>query len=666
MPLLQAVNIRHAFGADVILDGVTLSIEPGERVGLVGRNGCGKTTLLRSIAGALTPDAGDIQVSRGGRVGYLKQDPDLPADETLREAAEGAFATLHRLHQDLRDVFERMADADGDELERLLRKQERLEREIEAEGGYAVDHKIDATLHGLGFTDDQFQVECRDLSGGQRSRLALARLLLESPDLLLLDEPTNHLDIHGRMWLENFLRDEFRGAVLMISHDRYLLDRVVARIVEIEHGRLIDYPGSYTAFRRLRHERRITQQRAYEKQQSKFRQQEQFIQKYKTGQRAKEARGRQKKLERERRDEGIEKPLELETFRMAMPKAPRSGETVIAARGLSKAHSITDEQGRETGEEKILFHDLDVTISRGERWGIIGPNGAGKTTLVRTLLGEIEPSSGNAKLGTNVAIGYYRQTHEHVDPDQPVYRFLQKIVRDENPNGELSEQQARDLAGAFLFSGDEQDKTMDVLSGGERSRALLAGLLASAKNLLMLDEPTNHLDIPSAERLEAALSKDGVYEGTLILISHDRALIDATCDHLIVLDGHGGAEVFFGNFTEWLDREHRREQEQRSERERSRAEAERREKERRRAEHAKREKAKAPSRNGLERLRTDQLEQRIEQAESRLQEIDAELLDPNIWRDAKRSAKLSEERSRLASELEPLEFEWSRRVEEAG
>ncbi|MBX3378359.1 MAG: ABC-F family ATP-binding cassette domain-containing protein [Phycisphaeraceae bacterium] len=663
MPLIAAVNLRHTFGQDIILDGCSLSIEPGERIGLVGRNGTGKSTLMKCLGGLIAPDSGTITVQRGARVGYLQQDPDLDPGETLRDAAEGAFEQLHRLHAEQHGLFDAMAEAtargDSAGVDRLLKQQAEVERQIETAGGYAIDHKIDAVLHGLGFTDAQFTIKVKDLSGGQKGRLALARLLLEEPEVLLLDEPTNHLDIDGRLWLEQFLTQEYRGAVLMVSHDRYLLDAVVNRIIETEQGRLIDYPGNYEAFRELRAERLMVMHRAYESQQTKFKKEEEFIRRYKAGQRAKQARGRQTKLEREKLDNTLERPMELAALRLELPKAERTGDIVVAARGLSKKYPNED------GTEKVLFSNLDVVIGRGERWGIIGPNGAGKTTLVRCLLKDLEPDTGTVKIGSNVKIGYYRQTHEGVDPDLPVYRYLQGVILKECPGQALSEQAARNLAGAFLFSGDEQQKEMGVLSGGERSRAVLAGLLASAKNVLVLDEPTNHLDIPSAERLEEALSVEGGFEGTLILISHDRALIDATCDHVLVLDGKGGARIVLGNYTDWHEKdvaERREAQERESESRRRREEAERAQ---RAAEEARKKQAAAktgPSVNALSRMKTEQLEAKIEQIETRIKAIDAAFADPDVWRDADKASALGQERQKLVADLEPLEFEWSQRA----
>jgi len=667
VPILTATNISHSYGDRPILREVSLSVEPSDRIGIVGRNGAGKTTLMKILTGELKPDSGTVALQRGSRTGYLTQDHRLDPDETLKQSAEGAFAELHAVHRELDAIYEKMAEPNAD-LDILMKKQIVLETQMEKLGGYAVDHKIGEVLHGLGFTDSQFEIKVGSLSGGQKGRLALARLLLEQPDVLLLDEPTNHLDIDGRIWLEQFLSNDYKGAVVMISHDRYLLDTVVNRILETEQCRLIDYPGNYIAFRELRAERRMVMHRAYEAQQSKFKKEADYIRRYKAGQRAKQAKGRETRLERAKEQDSLERPMEFATFKLSLPKAERTGDMVASARGASKAYTNKD------GEVKILFKNLDLTINRGERWGIIGPNGAGKTTLVNTLLGLVQADAGIVRLGSNVKVGHYRQTHEHVNNEESVYRYIQGVILREAPTQAMSEQSARNLAGAFLFSGEEQERLMGNLSGGERSRAVLAGLLASAKNVLVLDEPTNHLDIPSAERLEEALavpdedSDDDSFEGTLLLISHDRALIDATCDHLLVLDGNGNAEAFIGGFTEWHDKHvaevARRAKEANTEKER-RDDADRR---RREAEEAKKKPVpkppSAPSSTGaLGRLTTEQLEGRIEKVETRLRQVDAELADPATWRDKPKSDRLGTERSKLAAELEPLEFEWARRAD---
>ena len=663
MPVLTATNLKHAFGLRIILDGVSFSIEPGERVGVVGRNGVGKSTFLKMLAGLMQADGGDVALQRGARAGYLHQDPKLNPEETLWGEAESAFARLHELHQKLDHLYEEMATAEGAKLEKLMDEQQRLTEAMEAAGGYTIDHKIAEILHGLGFTDAQFQVKVSGLSGGQKGRLALAKLLLENPDVLLLDEPTNHLDIEGRLWLENFLKNEFPGAVLLISHDRYLLDNVVNRIVETEDGRLIDYPGNYETFRELRAERRMAMLRAYENQQGRFRQEEAYIRKYKAGRRAAQAKGRETKLERQKELNSLEKPPEAHSFEVRLPPAPRSGDMVFAAREVSKSYPL------EGGGEKVLFKNLDMVLSRGERWGIIGPNGTGKTTLVRTLLGEIKSDTGTIRMGSNVFVGYYRQTHEHLPADKPVYQYLQDTIKKEVQGVQMSEQAARDLAGAFLFSGTDQDRPLGQLSGGERSRAAIAALLCSAKNLLVLDEPTNHLDLMSAERLEEALCDEGGFEGTMLLISHDRALIDGTCDHLLVMDGAGGVEVFHGSYTEWHEKDVQRKKE------RDRAESDQKnrrddaEKSRKNAEDRKKAeksppKSNAPSVNALARMRTDQIEEKIEKLQVRIKEIDGLMGDPNVWKDHSKATRLTAERTASMEQLEPLEFEWTRRAAE--
>jgi ATP-binding cassette subfamily F protein 3 len=695
MPLLSCTNLRYSLGTRVLLDGVSLSVEPGQRIGLVGRNGCGKTTFLRTLAGRARPDQGQVNLAKGVRVGYLTQDPELDPTRTLRDEAAAGLAGLAKLHAELEDVFHQMADpanAAPEKLERLMNRQAEVQHQIEEMGGYAVDHRVDQILHGLGFADAQFGVPVAKLSGGQKGRLALAKLLLESPDLLLLDEPTNHLDIAGREWLEEFLVNEFKGAVLIISHDRYVLDRVVERIEELEAGRLIDYPGNYTAFLDIRRQRLLTQHRAYENQQSQWAKEEEFIRRFKAGQRAKEAQGRLSKLERQKELFAIERPVEMGAMRFNFPQAPRSGDHVVTVRDAAKKYvnPIDEEDGSvHAGAEKVLFHDLNITVQRGERWAIIGPNGAGKTTLVKAVLGQVPLDRGSTKLGASVSIGYYAQLPpEGDDADLPVYQYLQKIIRRENPGQVYSEQQARDLAGAFLFSGQDQDKPLGVMSGGERSRARLAGLLASAKNLIVLDEPTNHLDIPAAERLELALRPgddgDG-FTGTLILISHDRALIDATCDHLIVLDGQGNAEVFHGTYSEYHAKAL----------ERQRAQAQAAQDKPRRPQPPPREAPKAPKPRpaetvvqaapadsgskwtkapskprkaavaGLGWMPTERLEAEIERLGKRVKELDADLSREEVYRDAKRCQETLAARDEAQADLERHEEEWLRRAEDA-
>ena len=360
MAILSVANLRFGYGDHIVLDGANMTLEQGEHVGMVGRNGQGKSTLMKLIAGLnnMKPDEGQIQLARGSTVGYLHQDPKLNLEHTLREEAQGVFAELEKLHAELDEISHAMAESEGEELEKLLKRYEHVEHQMQAAGGYAVDHQIEQALHGLGLGDETFNVKVKDLSGGQRGRLALAKLLLSKPDLLLLDEPTNHLDIAGRIWLEEYL-SSYPGAVVLISHDRWLLDRVVSKIYEVEIGRVFEYPGNYQKFTELRAERRMVAQRAYEKQQDKIRQEKNFIDRYKAGQRAKQARGRESRLNRYISDELTERPIELNVMNLQLPAPPRSGDQVLAVENLNKSY----EEGK-----KNLFEHLNPTITRNEKF----------------------------------------------------------------------------------------------------------------------------------------------------------------------------------------------------------------------------------------------------------------------------------------------------------
>lgn len=667
MSLLSVNNLSHAHGTQQVLSGVTFSIEPNEKVGLVGRNGTGKTTLLRSIAGLLNYDEGTVQYARNRRIGYLAQDPEFDPGLTTYEAAESAYAGLVIAHRKLNEVAEKMSktDNDSDELHRLMKRYDRLEHEIERLGGYHIQHKIEGTLLGLGFTKDKFTQSVVGLSGGECSRLALAKLLLEDPDLLLLDEPTNHLDIAGRLWLEKFLIEEFRGSVIVISHDRYLLDNVVNRILELEPGgKMYSYPGNYDKFRDLRLERKVVEQRIHEKQLDRVRAEEKFIARYKSGQRAKQARGRESRLDRFR--EGMmERPMELDVMKLNLPKGKRSGDIVITSDRLSKSYG-----------DNTLFADVSLAVLRGERVGVIGPNGTGKSTLIKCLIGELEPSTGISKLGANVSVGYFRQTHEGIDMDLTVWQYIQSIILTLESGARASEQQARDLAGAFLFSGDDQDKLMGLISGGERSRARLAGLVCGGHNLLVLDEPTNHFDIPSCERLEQALDPVTGFDGTLILISHDRALLDACVEKLIIFDGKGGVRIFHGNYSDWAEKEKQLNKEglgqQQSQSEKNTTESSS-ATVNNQAQTNKQKYNKGNSGNrgiggggAITKLNFNKLEAIIEKIEKRISEIDDSMLEVAVQRDGMFLKSLSEERMKLQEELEPYENEWVRRAEEEG
>ncbi len=663
MALVSVANLVLNFGDRRVLDGVNLTLDAGQHVGMVGRNGCGKSTLLKLIANrpGLKPDSGHVQLARGARAGYLTQDPDLNPEHTLRQEARTAMAELDGLHTQIEQVSHDMAEADGDELDRLMKKYEQLEVRLHALGGYATDHLIDQVLHGLGLTDDVFDVKVKDLSGGQKGRLSLGKLLLSHPDVLLLDEPTNHLDIAGREWLEGFLAS-YTGAVLMVSHDRWVLDRVVTKIYEMEAGRLVEYPGNYQQYREQRADRKLSQQRAFDKQQTAIKQEAAFIARYKAGQRAKQAKGREKRLDRFKRDDALERPIEFETMKLTFKSGPRSSDNVI----------ITNELGVEY-ETRKLFDHLSVTIKRGDTVGIIGPNGAGKSTVVRCMLGEQEPTQGETRVGSQVNVGHYKQTHEHLDMSRTVMEYLRPIT----PN--QLEQEARDLAGAFLFTGDEQDKQLGVLSGGERSRAVLAGLVAGGHNLLVLDEPTNHLDISSTERLEEALRRfcepaagygqNRSPEGTLMIISHDRMLLDNLATQLLVFDGEGGVKHFLGTYSEYLETQDAQAiVKDDSVKADAKAKKPDTPKQKSNAEKSKKKNAKGgkPKRkkSRFSHMSQSKLETLIEQTEAKLAELDEQLADPEVYKDHKKFSGLQDEREKLQAELTPLETEWASRADE--
>ncbi|MEM9020848.1 MAG: ABC-F family ATP-binding cassette domain-containing protein [Planctomycetota bacterium] len=664
MALLSVANLVFNYGDRAVLDGVNLTVSAGEHVGLVGRNGCGKSTLLKLVAGVEThkPEAGQIQLARGATAGYLRQDHQYDEGRTLREEAGAAFAELAELHDKLDAIANKMGEAEGEALDKLLKQYERVEHDMQAAGGYAVDHRIDETLHGLGLDDAVFSVRCGDLSGGQKGRLALAKLLLSEPDVLLLDEPTNHLDIAGRVWLEQFLAG-YKGAVVLISHDRWLLDRVVSKIYELEAtsggGQMVEYPGNYEKFRELRAARIEDQRRSFEKQQTKIKQEKAFIDRYRAGQRAKQAQGREKRLERYIRDESIEPPMELDTMKLQLVPKARAGDQVCIAEHLEVSY-----------EDKTLFKDFGISLKRGEKIGVIGPNGAGKSTLIRCLLGEQEPTSGTSKLGSQVDVGWYRQTHEHLDLSQSIVEYLRKFV----PSG--TEQEARDLAGAFLFSGLEQDKQMSVLSGGERARAVLAGLMSQGHNLLVLDEPTNHLDIPAAERLEEALRRynqaqkkysttgSGGGEGTLILITHDRMLLEHLVDQLLVFNGKGGVQHFLGTYSEYIEATggaavlvDNKDQAEKKPKPAKPAKPTPKPASRKNSEKGKRNKGN----KALSGMDLSRLESKIEDLEKQIAEVEQQLANPETYKDAEKFSGLQQRHDKLKAELTPYEEEWSSR-----
>src|SRR6266404_4775810 len=527
--LFRLTDVHKSYGAQEVLRGATLQINPGDHVGLVGRNGAGKTTIFRLADDEATPDRGEVVRARGLKLGLLSQHVHFEPGSTVHESALAAFGHLQQLEHEMHELEHRMAEA-GD-LEKVLERYSDLQHEFEREGGFEYSAKAEAILQGLGFDRETWQMETERLSGGQTNRLGLARLLLAEPDVLLLDEPTNHLDVAAVEWLEEFLQT-YASAFVIISHDRYFLDRACRRIIELENGRATSYVGNYSAFLIEREERREAQQRAYDNQQRLIAKTEEFIRRNLAGQKTKQAKSRRTMLQRLERVDAVRADQSSGDFRLQ--EIDRSGTHVLTVAEASVGYP-----------DKTLARDISLILRRGECLGVIGPNGSGKTTFVRTVLGQLPPLSGELRWGAKVQIGYYAQQLEDLDDRNEIIMELRRVAPASATAGEL-----RSFLAKFLFVGDDVYKHVSDLSGGEKGRLSLAKLIYSRVNVLVLDEPTNHLDIPSREALEEALD---AFEGTIITISHDRYFLDRVATQILALDGAGNVEHYNGDYTEYHD-----------------------------------------------------------------------------------------------------------------
>jgi ATP-binding cassette subfamily F protein 3 len=537
MSIAVITDVTKSYGAELILQGVSFRVDARDRIGLVGPNGAGKSTLLNLLAGRLEPDAGEIAYAQGTIVGYLPQVAEFKPHHTLYEEMLASLEHIHLWEREMADLAASMSDpgvlADGDRYSAILERYADLQARFEHAGGYTLDQRVQQVLDGLGFSREQQSAPAEHLSGGQQTRAALGKLLLQEPELLLLDEPTNHLDLAALEWLEGYL-NAWQGAVIVVSHDRYFLDRVTERTIEVDRHRAEVYPGNYTKFIQLRAEKLERWAKDYEEQQEYIARTEEFVRRYKAGQRSKEARGRQKMLDKLER---IERPPIAGKLKFHMGAQIESGQIVLTTDKLVVGFAASA-RGAD-----VRVRVADMQVERGERIGLIGPNGGGKTTLLRTLIGQIEPLEGRAVLGHNVQIGYYAQTHDHLNP--------RATLLDEIRNAShLSEEGARSYLGRFLFSGDDVFKPVGALSGGERSRLALAKLTLQGANFLVLDEPTNHLDLPARQVLEEVLA---TYAGTLIFVSHDRYFVDALATTVWMLE-NGAITSYVGNYSAWRTR----------------------------------------------------------------------------------------------------------------
>lgn len=528
--VLTVTALAKAFGPDQIFRDISFQIADREHVALVGVNGAGKSTLLRIVSGFDTPSGGEVSFARGARVSVLTQEPRFDIERSVRDEARLAFDEALTALAHMRELETEMQSASGEHLDELFQEYERLSLHFEVSGGYDVEHRTDEVLTGLGFSAEQMNQSVTTLSGGQKTRVSLAKALLADPDLLLLDEPTNHLDLGMLEWLEGFLVT-WRGAFLVVSHDRYFLDRVTNRTLDLSFGRLEDYPASYARYLTLREERLERRRQEYEEQQALIARTEEFIRRYKAGQRSREARGRQTRLDRLER---IERPQEHDNLKLNANPTRRSGREALTATPLRIGYRVA-------GEDRALVSTPELRAERGDRIAIIGTNGSGKSTLLKTLVGELPSLKGRISFGTNVKVGYYAQGHEGL----PAEGTPLSILLGAQPMGEEA---ARNYLARFLFSGDEVLRSIDALSGGERSRLALACLLVEGANLLVLDEPTNHLDIQSRETLEQLLSR---YDGTVIFVSHDRYFIDRVATRVWEIED-GKLAQYLGNYTDAL------------------------------------------------------------------------------------------------------------------
>jgi ATP-binding cassette subfamily F protein 3 len=546
-----------------------------------------------------------------------------------------ARAASTAIELQLQAVFDAMGEATPEALKGLFVEQARLENLLESHGGWDVAHQVDAVLDGVKLADLDRTRQVRTLSGGERARLELCRVLLETPDVLLLDEPTNHLDIDARRWLETFLADAFKGAIILVTHDRWLLQAVCSRVAEVHEGRLLVSDGGWDEWRALRALRALEAERSAQKIATHVRREQEYIRKYKAGQRAKQARGRASRLERFVEANEIDVPTDEAVAAFDLPEPPRSGDCVIEAHGL-----IIGVEGTP------LIGPIDLDIRRGEHIGIVGPNGIGKTTLLRTLLGELDPLDGTLNNGAGLRIGWFRQDRTDVDAEATIWLHIRRAL-EEGTGAPVSEQTARNLAGAFLFSGEMQDREMGSLSGGERARAVFAGLLGRGCNVLVLDEPTNHLDIPSAERVEAVLANGGTWPGTLLMVSHDRTLLQAACSRLLVIDDNGHVESVL-DVEPWV-------QGTTSKGTRSMSTQ--------LASEATKRAPTKPRRSALGRMSQGKLESQIERIELELGALQASMELQENWSDHGAMARIAKQVERLQSELTPLEEEWTARAD---
>ncbi|MHB1293655.1 MAG: ribosomal protection-like ABC-F family protein [Anaerolineae bacterium] len=640
MSIVTGNGLGMYFGAQDVFSGIEFSIARGDKIGLVGPNGAGKTTLLRILMGREEPTAGTVVRAHGLRIGYLPQKPEFSSDQTLYAEMLTVFEGLQRQQADLLQLAEELASADSHD--EIMQRYAEAEQRFDLAGGYEYENRIRRVLSGLGFGPETNDWPITTLSGGQVTRALLAKLLLQEPELLVLDEPTNYLDLAALEWLEGYLQS-WQQSVLVVSHDRYFLDHVTNRIWELNHGTLETYRGNYSAFLVQREDRRALQQRLYEEQRETIAETEAFIRRYKAGQRSKQARGREERLNRLER---VEAPRDNRHMHLRLSTSLRAGDNVLTSEGAVIGYPSRPDASADDGEDTAahpLFNTDKFLMLRGQRVALLGPNGSGKTTFLRTLLGQLPPLAGRIRLGASVRLGYLPQNQNWLDPDKTV---LEQVYAESS----LHMEEARSLLGRFLFSADDVYKRVGTLSGGERSRLALAILTIRGANLLLLDEPTTHLDLDSQEILQQVLVGFG---GTILMVSHDRYLVDAVATHVWAIQD-GRMRVIEGNYTAYL---------QQLEQERLGARGPERETraDERNTEAIRRErKVQREARRRAER--TESLEEEITRLEQQLAALTEQIDQASTAQDPDRVHVLSRDYQQVETALAELLTEWEEAV----
>ncbi|MCP3032575.1 ABC-F family ATP-binding cassette domain-containing protein [Halobacillus sp. A1] len=639
MILMQLNQLTKRFGAELILENIKLEVQMHDRLAIVGRNGAGKSTLLKMMAGDMSYDSGDIFKPKDVTMGYLAQNTGLQSSDTIWNEMESVFSHIKKLEKELRTMEADMADPDllndYEAYQKLLKTYDDKQDYFKMTGGYQYEADIKSVLNGLNFHNFDWGTPISSLSGGQKTRLALGKLLLTKPDVLILDEPTNHLDIDTLAWLEGYLQG-YEGAVVIVSHDRYFLDKVVNTVYEIAHQGSKKYHGNYSSYLKKKEEDYELELKHYEKQQSEIKQMEEFVQKnIVRATTSKRAQSRRKQLEKM---DKLDKPkADQQSAKFSFQVAKKSGNDVLKLRDLAFSYNH---------EAPYLFEHLSLDVQRGDSFALVGPNGVGKTTLLKTITRELEAVKGDMKIGTNVQIGYYDQEQTKLNSKKSVLNELW----DDYPH--KNEKDIRTILGNFLFSGEDVLKPVSALSGGEKARLALAKLMMQEANFLVLDEPTNHLDLDSKEVLEAALVD---YPGTLLFVSHDRYFINKIASQVVEMKPEQ-TRVFLGDYDYYVHKL-QEEEELRQLEEAERAQFETKPSEQETKTSFQQDKAQKSEERKRKR-RITEIEQEIEQIEAKVEENDALLCEPEIFQDHEKSLELTEMNEQYQERMEALLEEW--------